>query len=93
LVCFTFKDFGVTEFQAALGLKIVIILLPFLVLKTTFYSVQQIFFFQCVPVTWDALPQTHYTFLVMNVIMWISLLIAMQKDPGFLAKNTEEYHK
>ena len=50
-------------------------------------------FEQCVPVTWDALPQTHYTFLAMNVVMWISLLVANQKDPGFLAKNTEEYHK
>ena len=49
--------------------------------------------FQCVPVTWDALPQTHYTFLAMNVVMWISLLVASQKDPGFLAQNTDEYHK
>ena len=48
---------------------------------------------QCVPVTWDALPQTHYTFLAMNVVMWISLLVASQKDPGFLAQNTDEYHK
>ena len=48
---------------------------------------------QCVPVTWDILPQTHYTFLVMNVIMWVSLLVANQKDPGFLARNTEEYHR
>ena len=43
--------------------------------------------------TWDLLPQTHYTFIFMNVIMWISLLVANQKDPGFLAKNTEEYHR
>lgn len=45
------------------------------------------------PVTWDILPQTHYTFLVMNIVMWVSLLVANQKDPGFLAKNDDEYHR
>ena len=25
--------------------------------------------------------------------MWLSLLVANQKDPGFLAKNTDEYHR
>ncbi len=48
---------------------------------------------QCVPVTWEILPQTHYTFLFMNLVMWVSLLVANQRDPGFLAKNTEEYHR
>ena len=51
------------------------------------------YFLRCIPVTWEALPQTHYTFIVINVIMWISLLVANQKDPGFLAKNTEDYHR
>ena len=49
--------------------------------------------FQCVPVTWENLPQTHYTFIVVNIVMWISLLVANQKDPGFLGKNTDEYHR
>lgn len=49
--------------------------------------------FQCIPVTWEVLPHTHYAFLVMNIIMWISLLVANQKDPGFLTKNTSEYHR
>ena len=57
-----------------------------------------VFFFittiaQCVPVTWEILPYTHYVFLAVNVIMWISLLVANQRDPGFLAKNTAEYHR
>jgi len=51
------------------------------------------YFLRCIPVTWESLPQTHYTFIVMNVIMWISLLVANQKDPGFLAKNTDDYHR
>ena len=25
--------------------------------------------------------------------MWISLLVANQKDPGFLARNTDDYHR
>ena len=29
------------------------------------------YFLRCIPVTWEALPQTHYTFIVINVIMWI----------------------
>ena len=45
------------------------------------------------PVTWDILPQTHYTFLFMNVVMWVSLAIANLRDPGFLAKNTDDYHR
>jgi len=51
------------------------------------------YFLRCIPVTWESLPQTHYTFIVMNVIMWISLVVANQKDPGFLAKNTDDYHR
>eukprot|EP00095_Tigriopus_kingsejongensis_P005009 maker-scaffold139_size317827-snap-gene-1.20 protein:Tk05009 transcript:maker-scaffold139_size317827-snap-gene-1.20-mRNA-1 annotation:"hypothetical protein AaeL_AAEL001203" len=51
------------------------------------------YFLRCVPVTWNILPQTHYTFIFMNVVMWISLLVANQRDPGFLAKNTDEYHR
>nr|XP_040568396.1 probable protein S-acyltransferase 23 isoform X2 [Lepeophtheirus salmonis] len=51
------------------------------------------YFLRCIPVTWEALPQTHYTFLVINVIMWFSLIVANQKDPGFLSKNTDEYHR
>ena len=51
------------------------------------------YFLRCIPVTWELLPQTHYTFIIMNVIMWISLVVANQKDPGFLAKNTDEYHR
>ena len=31
------------------------------------------YFLRCIPVTWESLPQTHYTFIVMNVIMWIRL--------------------
>ena len=45
------------------------------------------------PVTWEILPQTHYTFLVMNVVMWLSLIVANRKDPGFLARNTSEYQR
>jgi hypothetical protein len=37
---------------------------------------------QCVPVTWDLLPFTHYTFILINLIMWTSLIISNQKDPG-----------
>jgi hypothetical protein len=46
-----------------------------------------------VPVTWDLLPYTHYTFIAINLIMWISLIISNQKDPGdipmtgFLVEN------
>ena len=31
--------------------------------------------------------------MVINIVMWLSLLVANQKDPGFLAKNTDEYHR
>ena len=51
------------------------------------------YFLRCVPVTWAALPQTHYAFIAVNVVMWISLLVANKRDPGFLAKNTEEYRR
>ena len=51
------------------------------------------YFLRCVPVTWSALPQTHYAFIAVNVVMWISLLVANKRDPGFLAKNTEEYRR
>ena len=67
--------------------------------KIIFYNIKSplildpMYFLRCIPVTWEALPQTHYTFIVINVIMWISLLVANQKDPGFLAKNTEDYHR
>jgi hypothetical protein len=33
-------------------------------------------------VTWDLLPFTHYTFILINLIMWTSLIISNQKDPG-----------
>ena len=49
--------------------------------------------FQCIPVTWHLLPHTHYIFIVVNLVMWISLLVANQKDPGFLARNTDDYHR
>jgi len=48
---------------------------------------------RCVPVTWDLLPALHYIFLLINAIMWVSLLIANKKDPGFLPQNTEDYHR
>ena len=51
------------------------------------------YFLRCVPVTWSIVPQTHYAFIVVNIIMWISLLVANKRDPGFLAKNTEEYRR
>ncbi len=43
--------------------------------------------------TWEILPRTHYVFLAVNVVMWVSLIVANQRDPGFLAKNTGEYHR
>ena len=48
---------------------------------------------QCIPVTWHLLPHTHYIFIVVNLVMWLSLLVANQKDPGFLARNTDDYHR
>ena len=45
------------------------------------------------PVTWSILPRTHYAFIGVNIVMWISLLVANKRDPGFLAKNTEEYRR
>ena len=32
-------------------------------------------------------------FIGVNVVMWVSLLVASQKDPGFLPRNTDEYHR
>ena len=29
----------------------------------------------------------------MNVVMWVSLIVANQRDPGFLARNTSEYQR
>ena len=57
--------------------------------------------------TWHLLPQTHYIFILVNIVMWVrlastksstltltsSLLVANQKDPGFLARNTDDYHR
>jgi len=51
------------------------------------------YFLRCIPVTWHLLPHTHYIFIVVNLVMWISLLVANQKDPGFLARNTDDYHR
>merc|ERR1711874_159652 len=48
---------------------------------------------RCVPVTWDLLPALHYIFILINLVMWVSLLIANKKDPGFLPQNTEDYHR
>ncbi|XP_023331098.1 probable protein S-acyltransferase 23 isoform X2 [Eurytemora carolleeae] len=50
------------------------------------------YFLRCVPVTWDLLPVTHYSFLTVNLIMWISLIFSNRRNPGFLPQNTDEYH-
>ena len=50
------------------------------------------YFLRCVPVTWDLLPALHYIFILVNLVMWISLLVANKKDPGFLPQNTDDYH-
>jgi len=51
------------------------------------------YFLRCVPVTWDLLPMLHYIFILVNLTMWISLIVANKKDPGFLAQNTDDYHR
>ena len=43
--------------------------------------------------TWDLLPALHYIFIIVNLTMWLSLLLANKKDPGFLPQNTEDYHR
>jgi len=48
---------------------------------------------RCVPATWDLLPVLHYIFIMFNIIMWISLLIANKKDPGYLPQNTDDYRR
>ena len=51
------------------------------------------YFLRCVPVTWDLLPALHYIFILVNLVMWLSLLVANKKDPGFLPQNTDDYHQ
>ena len=40
------------------------------------------YFLRCVPVTWHLLPALHYIFIIVNLVMWLSILIANKKDPG-----------
>lgn len=49
--------------------------------------------FQCVPITWDEYELVHLVFLITNGVMWLSLIIAHNLDPGYLALDTEDYQR
>ncbi|XP_076331772.1 uncharacterized protein LOC143236945 isoform X2 [Tachypleus tridentatus] len=51
------------------------------------------YLFRCVPLTWDDHPNIHTFFLTTNAAMWASLIAAHSLDPGYLPRNTKEYHQ
>ncbi|XP_023222196.1 probable protein S-acyltransferase 23 isoform X2 [Centruroides sculpturatus] len=47
---------------------------------------------RCVPLTWDDIPLIHWFFIVTNTVMWLSMVVAHTRNPGYLKQNTDEYH-
>ncbi|GLH16666.1 Palmitoyltransferase [Gryllus bimaculatus] len=47
----------------------------------------------CVPITWNILRGSHYCFIYWNILMWLSWVIANRRDPGYVALNSDSYHR
>ncbi|XP_041988305.1 probable protein S-acyltransferase 23 [Aricia agestis] len=48
---------------------------------------------RCIPLTWNTLRLSHYCFLYWNGIMWLSWVVANRRDPGYLPRNSDTYHR
>lgn len=43
------------------------------------------------PLTWNSLRRSHYSFIYFNILMWVSWLIANRRNPGFIPTNSDSY--
>lgn len=44
-----------------------------------------------IPLTWNSLRRSHYTFIYWNVLMWVSWGIANRRNPGYIPTNSDSY--
>ncbi|KAG8184534.1 hypothetical protein JTE90_012623 [Oedothorax gibbosus] len=65
----------------------------FFFLGTLFFWGYPMYILRCVPLTWNEYELVHFVFLLTNGVMWVSLLIAHNLDPGYLALDTEDYQR
>ncbi|GIY14930.1 palmitoyltransferase [Caerostris extrusa] len=65
----------------------------FFLLGTLFFWGYPMYILRCVPLTWQEYESVHLVFLITNAVMWLSLIIAHNLDPGYLALDTEDYHR
>ncbi|XP_065210396.1 uncharacterized protein Patsas [Planococcus citri] len=63
----------------------------FLFIGSIFLWCYPMYFLRCIPLTWNALSGVHYCFFYWNTMMWISWLLSVKRDPGYLPTNTDNY--
>ncbi|UYV75951.1 hypothetical protein LAZ67_13001906 [Cordylochernes scorpioides] len=60
-------------------------------LLSLFFWGYPMYLLRCVPLTWHTHPRLHAIFLCANGAMWVGLVAAHTRDPGFLPRDDPQY--